>query len=89
MLDYEQVNPLLNTNLSQDVQDTFTRKNLKVEGTLMLILTRKVNESIMIGPDIEVAVLDVRGRQVRLGIKAPPEVVILRSELEEKESDKK
>lgn len=47
----------------------------------MLILTRKVGESIIIGDNIRVAVLEVRGRQIRLGIDAPPEVVVLREEI--------
>lgn len=53
----------------------------------MLILTRKIGESINIGADVEVIIMDVRGKQVRLGISAPAEVKVLRSELEEKEDD--
>ncbi|HEY8539138.1 MAG TPA: carbon storage regulator CsrA [Steroidobacteraceae bacterium] len=49
----------------------------------MLILTRRLGESIQIGEGIEVTILEVRGNQVRLGIAAPAEVVILRSELKE------
>ena len=47
----------------------------------MLILTRRSNEAIKIGKDIQVTVLEVKGNQVRLGIEAPDEVVILREEL--------
>ena len=47
----------------------------------MLILTRKSNEAIKIGEDIQVTVLEVRGNQVRLGIEAPDDVLILREEL--------
>ena len=48
----------------------------------MLVLTRKPGEAIVIGQDIEVRVLSVgRGGQVRLGIAAPDEVLILREEL--------
>ena len=47
----------------------------------MLILTRKVGESILIGDNIRVAVLEVRGRQIRLGIDAPADVVVLREEI--------
>lgn len=54
----------------------------------MLILTRKIGEVIHIGPDIEVTVMDARGKQVRLGIKAPAEVKVLREELKEKEDAK-
>lgn len=47
----------------------------------MLILTRKLGESITIGDDIKVSVLGVRGRQVRLGIEAPSHVVVHREEI--------
>lgn len=49
----------------------------------MLVLTRKVNQSIMIGDDIEVIVLEVRGEQVRLGIKAPRSIAVHRREIYE------
>lgn len=47
----------------------------------MLILTRKIGESIIVGDNIRVVVLEVRGRQIRLGIDAPTEVVVLREEI--------
>lgn len=47
----------------------------------MLVLTRKVNQSIIIGGDIEIVVLEVRGEQVRLGIKAPRDVAVHRQEI--------
>lgn len=47
----------------------------------MLILTRRPDESIMIGGDIEVKVLGIHGNQVKIGIKAPDDVHILRTEL--------
>ncbi len=47
----------------------------------MLILTRKLGETITIGDDIKVSVLGVRGRQVRLGIDAPSNVVVHREEI--------
>ena len=47
----------------------------------MLILTRRVGETVMIGDDIEVTVLGVRGNQVRLGVKAPREVGVHREEI--------
>ena len=49
----------------------------------MLALSRKKGESLFIGDDIEVVVVDVKGDQVRLGINAPRDLVILRSELVE------
>ena len=50
----------------------------------MLVLTRKSGESIIVGDDITVTVLEVKGGQVRLGIQAPPNVIIHRKELYEK-----
>lgn len=47
----------------------------------MLVLTRKVNQSIVIGEGIEVVVLEVRGEQVRIGIKAPRDVAVHRKEI--------
>ena len=49
----------------------------------MLVLTRKVHQSIVIGDDVEVVVLEVRGEQVRLGIKAPKNVTVHRKEIYE------
>lgn len=53
----------------------------------MLILTRRPGESIQVGEDIEISVLEIRGNQVRLGINAPPDVLVLRSELIEKKPE--
>lgn len=48
----------------------------------MLVLTRRVNESILIGEDIEVVILAGRdGSSIRIGIRAPDDVVIVRREL--------
>ena len=47
----------------------------------MLILTRKVGEGVLIGDGIRVVVLEIRGKQFRLGIEAPTDVVILRDEI--------
>jgi flagellar assembly factor FliW len=47
----------------------------------MLILTRRIGEGIIIGDDIRVVVLEVRGKQFRLGIDAPTDVVVLRDEI--------
>lgn len=47
----------------------------------MLVLTRSTNQSIMIGPDIVVTVLEVRGDNVRLGIQAPRSVAVYREEV--------
>ncbi len=47
----------------------------------MLVLSRKPGESILIGENVLLTVLEVTGNRVRLGIQAPPEVRIFRSEL--------
>ncbi len=47
----------------------------------MLVLTRRANQSIMIGHDVVVTVLEVRGDQVRLGIKAPRSIDVHREEI--------
>lgn len=47
----------------------------------MLNLTRKVDESIQIGPEIRVTVLEIRHGKVRLGIEAPREIPVHRSEI--------
>lgn len=47
----------------------------------MLALSRKVNESIMLGNDIEVTILEIKGDQVKIGIKAPKNVSIFRKEI--------
>ena len=47
----------------------------------MLILSRKIGESLIINDSIEVKVIDVNGDKIKLGIKAPADVKVLRSEL--------
>jgi len=47
----------------------------------MLALSRKANESIIIGNDIEVTILEVKGEQVKLGITAPKSVPVYREEV--------
>ena len=53
----------------------------------MLILTRKVGESITIGDDIKIQVLEIKGKQVRLGIQAPREFSIHREEIYQRIQD--
>ncbi|MCL6450621.1 MAG: carbon storage regulator CsrA [Acetobacteraceae bacterium] len=47
----------------------------------MLVLTRKPRESIVIGDDVEVTVVEVRGDQVRIGIEAPRSLAVFRKEI--------
>ncbi|MDR2741802.1 MAG: carbon storage regulator CsrA [Treponema sp.] len=47
----------------------------------MLILSRKINEKIMIGDDISVSIIEIRGDQVRLGVTAPKNVKVFRQEI--------
>jgi len=58
----------------------------------MLILTRRIGETLIIGDDVNITVLGVKGNQVRLGINAPKDVSVHRQEIylriqQEKESD--
>jgi carbon storage regulator len=50
----------------------------------MLILTRRVGETVMIGNDVTVTVLGVKGNQVRVGINAPKNVAVHREEIYER-----
>ncbi|MFA6110349.1 MAG: carbon storage regulator CsrA [Candidatus Latescibacterota bacterium] len=50
----------------------------------MLVLTRKAGESIVIGNDVRVTVLEMQGRQIRLGIEAPADVSVHRGEVYER-----
>lgn len=53
----------------------------------MLILTRKIGESILVGDNIRLVVLEIRGRQIRLGIDAPTDIVVLREEIAQRLTD--
>ncbi len=47
----------------------------------MLVLSRQRDESIMIGDNVQVTIVDIRGDKVRLGIEAPPEIAVHRKEV--------
>jgi len=50
----------------------------------MLILTRRLGEAVMIGEEITFTVLGIKGNQVKLGFRAPPEVAVNREEIDER-----
>jgi carbon storage regulator len=50
----------------------------------MLILTRKVGETVMIGDNVTVAIIGVKGNQIRIGINAPKDVPVHRKEIHER-----
>ncbi len=52
-----------------------------MEDTIMLVLSRKPGEKILIGSDITITVIECRGNKIRIGIEAPQDVSILRAEL--------
>ena len=57
---------------------------MEMEGEIMLILTRRVGEALMVGDDTKIVVLGVKGSQIRLGINAPKDVKVHREEIYEK-----
>jgi carbon storage regulator len=57
---------------------------LQQGGTIMLVLTRRIGEEIVIGEDIHVAVLAIQGEKVRLGVVAPPDVQVDRQEVRDR-----
>ena len=55
----------------------------------MLLLTRRVGETIVINGDTTVTLLEIRNKQVRIGVTAPREVLVLRGELDARDREKK
>ncbi len=53
----------------------------------MLVLARRLNQSIIIGNDIEIVIVDIKGDQVKIGIKAPKTVSVHRAEIHQEIQD--
>lgn len=56
-------------------------------GDQMLVLSRKIGETIWVGEDIEIVITEVKGDQVKLGIKAPRNIDVIRGELRKEVSE--
>lgn len=74
------MNPCPSVITSTAVQN----RNRRNKGLIhMLVLTRKKGQSVMIGHDIEISIIDIQGDQVRIGINAPRSVAVHRKEIYE------
>ena len=60
---------------------TLVRTHLSQTATIMLVLTRKIGESLAINENIRITVLEVKGKTVRLGIEAPDDIKVYRQEV--------
>lgn len=67
----------------------WTQHPLQQRRFAMLILTRRIGENLIIGDDVKIAVLGVKGNQVRLGIEAPKTTSVHREEIYRKIQDEK
>ena len=67
--------------MQHDIRGCLVTQDKGFKEQKMLILTRRVGETLVIGDDVNVTVLGVRGNQVRLGVNAPKEVAVHREEI--------
>ena len=72
-------------NVDLDVKDVPDVRRQRI----VLILTRRPTQAFAIGSDITVTVLEIRGRQVRIGVNAPRETAVLRTEIVEKAKERR
>ena len=63
------------------LKTTLVRTHLSQTATIMLVLTRKIGESLAINENIRITVLEVKGKTVRLGIEAPGDIKVYRQEV--------
>jgi carbon storage regulator len=73
--------------VSDAVSDAIKRTDIQAKearSRIMLILTRRVGETVMIGNEVTVTVLGVKGNQVRIGVNAPKDVAVHREEIYER-----
>ena len=71
-------------NNNKNSVSELTHYGQKAGEGVVLILTRKVGETLVIGDEVEVTVLSMKGNQIRLGVKAPKEVAVHREEIARK-----
>ena len=67
--------------LTVNTHSQLYQQTIKIKELIMLILTRRVGETLMINDNITVTVLGVKGSQVRIGINAPSDVAVHREEI--------
>jgi carbon storage regulator len=70
--------------LCRDVDSPLHATSINAGGLAMLILTRRVGEAVMIGDNVKIMVIGVKGIQARIGIDAPLSVSVLREEVYER-----